>query len=165
MGWGKIMKRLFFLCLVFAVFGCGAVAASSLDEAYKFYLLDDTVSSIRAVLEVSRDNPSAEAYYLLGLNYLKGGEYIHARNEFRKAINEKCPPALRDKAFVKIGDAFFLEGDLVKAEGAYRHVLKKSPKTTLKPHIYLRLAQISAREGNWTDKQKYIKLINIQISV
>jgi hypothetical protein len=56
-------------------------------------------------------------------------------------------------------DAYFMEDNLDKAANLYLSILRKYPDFSYKPLVYLRLAQVAAKKGNWSQKNKYLELI------
>lgn len=131
----------------------------SLDRAQKLYLLGEYDSSISELIGREHSHFSDEESYLLGMNYLKLGEYAQARDYFRKLMKSFKDSELLEEAFVKLGEAYFLEGDYRKAESVYTSILEKYSNRKFKPVLYLRLAQIAAKEGEWDQEKKYIQKI------
>ena len=135
------------------------VCSNCLDRARKLYLLGEYDNSISELTGNGERHCSDEELYLLGMNYLKVGEYPRARNHFRSLMKNCWDSALYERAFVKLGDAFFLEGSYSKAGGVYRSILTKYRKTRFKPVLYLRMAQIAAKEGDWDKEAEYIEIL------
>jgi len=156
------MYRKFTLSVICLMVGFGAFAVP-LEDAHRFYLLGDTASSISVCLEAAgREGYSAEILYLLGLNYLKAGNYAKARVYFRKVAKSYKRSDYYEAALIKLADAFFLEGNFDKAEGLYEFVLKNFPETNYEALIYLRFAQIAFKEGRWRDKDKYVSKLKAE---
>jgi len=123
--------------------------------ASKLYLSQEYSDCIK-ILEMKKNQ--ASHFYLLGLCYLKIGKYIEARNSFRKAIKKSPSSEYVVPSLIKLGDAYFLEGRWEEAEAAYKVVLKKGERRFL-PLVYLRLAQICAKRGEWLEEKKFISKI------
>ena len=157
---GRLMTRFIILniCLIVSI----PIYAGQLDKAKEAYLYGDYNEAIRICLELVERNPEADALYFLGLSFFKLHEYDEARSYFRCLAKDFKNSKFFDPAVVKLIDTYFLEGDLEKAEALYKSALKKYPSTKYKPLIFLRLAQVSAKKGKWSDKHHYVRLIKNQ---
>ncbi len=129
-----------------------------LDRAQKFYILGEYDNAICELMSSSCAF-NDEELYLLGMSYLKLGDYPQARDRFRRLIKRHSSSPLYWSAYVKLGDAFFLEGLYAKAEAVYEIIAKKDSDTAFKPLIYLRLAQIAAKEGRWDREKDFIRAL------
>lgn len=144
--------------------------ALNLDKIKVYYLSADYKAAItegEKMLATPGDSShSDELYYILGLSYLKDGNYLRASDIFEIIISEFTNSQLKDQAKMGIGDTYFLRGDLAKAEDIYRKLLDGNQKTNLASQIYYRLSQISFQKGNieegreYADKFKQPALIN-----
>ena len=141
---------LFSLCIILPVFPL------SLEDVQKDYIQGDYQG---ALAKASRLKKTDEVLYLLGLVHSRIGEYDLARDNFRNLISKFENSSLRSQARVKLADTYFLTKSYDMAESIYNDILIKSITIEEKPLIYLRLAQISARRGNWNEKNKYLTLI------
>lgn len=135
------------------------LANENLDIAYKSYLLGDYNSSLARTLEALDNKDSDEGIYLLGLSYLKLGDYAKARDCFRKIIKRFKESEYYQASLVKLADAYFLDNDFKRAGALYRDILRKKVAPSFKPLLYLRLAQVSAKQGDWGKEKEYIKII------
>lgn len=151
----KSYPILFLVILLFPQLGYGL----DITEAKKLYILGDTYGSISVCKEIIKRNPSAEAYYLLGLNYMRINAFSRSRDYFRKVIKKFSKSTYYYPSFVKLGDVFFLDGNLKKAEKIYKYILEREQNITYEPHIYLRLAQIYSKKGAWQQKDRYVGFI------
>jgi tetratricopeptide (TPR) repeat protein len=98
---------------------------------------------------------SDELYYLLGLSYLKDGNYLRASDIFSIIINEFKDSRFKDEATVGLGDSFFLQGDLTDAKKCYSGLLKSNQSTKLKAQLYSRLSQLAFKQGDTAEGKKY----------
>lgn len=135
------------------------LAKDNLDKAYKAYLLGDYNSSLVQIQESMADKDSDEGIYLSGLSYLKLGDYPKARDCFRKIIKRFKYSDYYQASLVKLADAYFLEGNFKRAGALYKDILRKDIAPRFKPLLYLRLAQVNAKEGRWDKEKEYIKVI------
>ena len=153
-----LIKTIFLI--IFSLVSLQALGSDSLDEAYESYLRGDYSGSIYEALDKNvKPQESDRSFYLLGMSYLKLGDYSTARNYFRKIIKKYPGSKHYYSSLIKLGDAYFLENDFKKALSAYTHALKKHSRISFEPLIYLRLAQIYAKQGEWDKEKKYIRKI------
>jgi outer membrane protein assembly factor BamD (BamD/ComL family) len=152
-------SAIFLVIFVFCLTSKLGLGNDSLDGAYKSYLLGDYSNSLCESLGTSGRRGSDEALYLSGMSYLKLGNYPKARNCFRNIIKSFRNSKFYQTSLVKLGDAYFLEGDFKKAGTLYKTILKKNIVEDYKPLVYLRLAQIAAKQGKWGREKKYIRII------
>lgn len=96
-----------------------------------------------------------ELYYLLGLGYLKDGNYLRASDIFEIIIKEFSHNKFSKRAELGLGDAYFLSGDLDKAEEQYKAVCR----TELKAEAYHRLSQLEAKRGNRQESADYASML------
>lgn len=104
--------------------------------------------------EYSRNND--ELYYLLGLSYLKQGNYLRASDIFEIIIREFKDSNFKEDARLALADTYFLRGDYSEAQGRYKKLLDTGADTKLKAAIYYRLSQCAAKEGNSESAKGYL---------
>lgn len=97
-----------------------------------------------------------ELYYLLGLCYLKDGNYLRASDIFEIIISEIGDSKFKDEAIMGLGDTYFLRGYIEKAEESYRKLLEESPKSKLVPQLLYRLSECSAKRGDIVSAKDYL---------
>jgi len=97
-----------------------------------------------------------ELYYLMGLSYLKEGNYLRASDIFEIVIKEFGDSPLIEEAWLGLGDTYFCLGDYVKAKSCYQQLLEKSPRTKLRAAVYYRIGQIGLKEGNTALAKEYL---------
>jgi tetratricopeptide (TPR) repeat protein len=108
---------------------------------------------------IAKDPHSPELYYLLGLCYLKEGNYLRASDIFEIIIKEFSGTRFKEEAQMGLGDTYFLRGDLSKAEISYQDVINKNPDSKLKPQIYYRLSEVAFKKGDSVLGQEYLAKI------
>jgi tetratricopeptide (TPR) repeat protein len=92
-----------------------------------------------------------ELYYLLGLSYLKEGNYLRAADIFEIILKEFKDSDLQEEALLALGDSYFLSGDYPKAKEYYAQV--KSEK--FKPLAAERLSRCALKAGDNQAGQAY----------
>lgn len=127
-----------------------------IDDAYMNYLHGDH-EEVMEKLKSAGDND--RALFLSGLANTKMGEYAKARSDFNELQKNYPNSQLKDATVIKLADTYFLEGNYLKAKSLYTNMeCNKAPKNYL-PTIYLRLAQIASKMGNWNEKRAYLQII------
>ncbi len=153
--------RTFLLTLLVILTISQGVLAAPLDDAYKSYLNEDYEATIDKAKSVPQND---EALYLLGLAYLKMGNYPESREYFLKLTQNFPHSEKLEEASLKIADSYFLEGDYEKAMALYKEVEKKYPSSDYQPLIYSKLAQVATKEGQWDERKKYLSLLKEKYS-
>jgi tetratricopeptide (TPR) repeat protein len=133
----------------------------NLDKVKIHFLSGDYPSAIsegERILASSSSHASGldELYYILGLSYLKNGNYLRASDIFEIIIKEFKNSAFKDEAKLGLGDAYFLKGDDDKAQDCYQEFLSSSPRTKLLALLYYRLSQIEFKKGNTPEAKEYL---------
>lgn len=105
---------------------------------------------------IAKDPHSPELYYLLGLCYLKEGNYLRSSDIFEIIIKEFNGTTFKEEAQMGLGDTYFLRGDLQKAEISYQDVINKNPESKLKAQIYYRLSEVAFKKGDSVLGQEYL---------
>lgn len=110
-----------------------------------------------------------ELYYLLGLSYLKDGNYLRASDIFEIIIKELKGASFKEEAMLGLGDSYFLQGNFNKAEGYYGQLAKNGADSRLKAQAYCRLSQVGFKEGDnakakdYLDKVRQYYPLNLEI--
>lgn len=125
------------------------------------YLVGDYKTAIdegESMLAGSKEDAAGldELYYTLGLAYLKDGRYLRASDIFEIILKEFKESKFKDEAKMGLGDSYFLRGDYSTAQAEYMDLLKKSPKTGLRPLLYYRISQSASKLGNTQEAQDYL---------
>ncbi|MFA5356729.1 MAG: tetratricopeptide repeat protein [Candidatus Omnitrophota bacterium] len=89
-----------------------------------------------------------ELYYILGLAYLKDGNYLRAGDIFEIILKEFKGSALKDEAELGLGDSYFLRGDYDRAREYYEAALRAGARGKLTPSLYYRLSQAALKQGD-----------------
>jgi tetratricopeptide (TPR) repeat protein len=144
-------------CLVIGNYN---VYALDIDKVKVYFLNGDYKSAIlegEKILANTDSTPeSDELYYVLGLCYLKDGNYLRASDIFEIIIKEFDDSAFKEEAKLGLGDTYFLRAYYDEAQIYYKELLGSNPKTKLKPAIYYRLSQALLKEGDTEGAKKYL---------
>ncbi len=133
----------------------------SIDKV-KFYFLNadykSAISEGEKVLKGSdtRSPNLAELYYILGLSYLKDGNYLRASDIFEIILKEFKDSLFTEEAKLALGDTYFLKGDYDKAQGYYNELISSNPRTKLKAMAYYRLSQVGFKKGDTQAAKEYL---------
>lgn len=127
----------------------------SITDVHKSYLRGDYQGAIRGAKRLREDD---QALYFLGLAYIKVGKYSAARIPLRKLIRRFPDSKFYDSGMIKIADTYFLDKSYAQAKELYLEIERRSVSSGM-PLVLLRLAQISSRNGDWSEKGKYLRRI------
>ena len=105
---------------------------------------------------------SDELYYLLGLSYLKEGNFLRASDIFSIMLSEFKGTHFKDEASLALGDTYFLGGDLGKAKKYYEDFLKNNASTKFKAQLYFRLSQIAFKKGDTAAGKAYADKLKLE---
>jgi tRNA-2-methylthio-N6-dimethylallyladenosine synthase len=94
---------------------------------------------------IGRDAYSGDLYYLLGLSYMKVGNFTRSQECFKEVIKDLKGSRLKEEASLGLADSLFLEGNFEAAKEAYQKLLKDNPKIKFKEHILSRINEIGSK--------------------
>jgi tetratricopeptide (TPR) repeat protein len=127
-------------------------------QQVKVYFLEGDYKS--AILEgeklLAQDAHSDELYYILGLSYMKDGNYLRASDIFEIILKEFKNTPRKDEAKLGLGDTYFLRGDFYQAQGYYKDLIDTNPGTKLKAQVYYRLSQVGFKKGDTQLGKEYL---------
>jgi len=161
----NILFSLLFCCGLFLVI-LSKAEALNLEKARFCFLNGDYSACINegekilAGSSYSRDVDSL--YYLLGLSYLKEGNYLRASDIFEIILKEFKNSSFEEEARLGLGDAYFLSGDYSRAAGYYKDLLTNNPNTKFAGLIYYRISQCAFKTGNASEGQDYLSRLKKQ---
>lgn len=139
------------------------VQASDISKVNVLFLQGDYKSAIiegGKILASKEESAHAdELYYLLGLSYLKDGNYLRAYDIFKIIIEEFKNSPFKDKAKLGLGDTYLLRSQYLEAQKHYQELINNSPRTNLEPLIYYRLSQCAIKLGNTQAAKEYLDKI------
>lgn len=149
----------FFICVLLFVI-CSSAYAFNLDKVKTYFLKGEYNLAIAEGEKVLARNThgagSDELYYILGMSYLKQGNYLRASDIFEIILKEFRNSALKDEAQIGLGDSYFLRGDYQKAKLSYAALLNSNTYPELQPLIYYRLSQCAFKEGDIKEGNSYL---------
>jgi tetratricopeptide (TPR) repeat protein len=133
----------------------------SIDKVKIYFLNGDYKSAIsegeKVLMNYTAHSPNLdELYYILGLSYLKDGNYLRASDIFEIILREFKDSPFKDEAKLSLGDTYFLKGDYDKAQGYYSELINSNPRTKLKAPFYYRLSQIALKKGDTQAAKEYL---------
>ena len=103
-----------------------------------------------------------ELYYILGLSYLKDGNYLRATDIFEIILREFKRSAFGDEAKLALGDTYFLKGEYARAQTYYKELADSKRQHKLKPLAYERLSQCALKTGNTGEARNYLAKLKIE---
>jgi tetratricopeptide (TPR) repeat protein len=165
-----ITKKDFFRCSFISLILISAfvleACASNLDKARFYFLNGDYNACINEgekILAGSGNSREFDTlYYLLGLSYLKEGNYLRASDIFEIILKEFKNSSFKEEARLGLGDAYFLRGDYSKAAGYYKDLLTNNPNTKFAGLLYYRISQSAFKTGDTSEGNDYLSKLKKQ---
>lgn len=154
---------------VILIMSAGSGYCLDIDKVKVHFLSGDYKSAIsegEKVLASYTTHPPDldELYYILGLSYLKDGNYLRASDIFEIIIREFKESRFLDEARLGLGDTYFLKGDYDKAQGYYTDLINTNPRTKLKAPLYYRLSEIALKKGDTQAAKEYLDKLKADFS-
>lgn len=136
------------------------VFALNLDNLRNYFLSGQYKICIsegeKLLAQASSNKDLEELYYILGLSYLKEGNYLRASDIFEIILHEyKSSRSFKEEAKLGLADSYFARGDYAKAKNIYQEMLKNSSPGKFKPALYYRLSQLAKRTGDGKQEAEY----------
>jgi len=132
-----------------------SMKVSFLNGDYKQAILEGE----KLLAKDAHSDNSDELYYILGISYLKDGNYLRASDIFEIILDEFKNSKFKEEAKLALGDTYFLRNDFARAEEYYKDLIEKNPQTNLKAQIYYRLSQSAFKRGDTEQGVKYLDKI------
>ncbi len=132
-----------------------------IEKVKTYFLNDDYKSAIlegeKVLANYNTHQPDLdELYYILGLSYLKDGNYMRASDIFEIILREFKDSYFKDDAKLGLGDVYFLTGDYDKAGAHYNELINGNPRTKLKASLFYRLSQVGFKLGDTKTAKEYL---------
>lgn len=156
-------KILSFLIIIWNLFGFAVTGYALNLDRIKVYLLKGDYKSVilegeKLLAGIQRDTYNLDGlYYLLGLSYLKDGNYLRASDIFEIILKEFKESKYKGEAILGLADTYFLKGDFKEAEGYYKQILSNPRYIRFKALVYYRLSQIRAKMGDTEKAKDYLE--------
>lgn len=143
------------------IIGISPAYALNLEKLKVYFLEGDYKSAIsqgeKVLASYSAHSPNLdELYYILGLSYLKEGNYLRASDIFEIIIREFKDSQFKDEARLSLGDTYFFKGDYDKAQMQYSNSINSNPRSKLKALLYYRLSQTALKKGDTQAAKEYL---------
>lgn len=163
---GNIMnkcQRCVLLCIFIALSQPSAVLSKQItidsEDQLRFALQTmERGQYLRAVGEFERfihffpeDEKVPEAYYLVGVCYLRGKKYDSARKVFEEVNKRYSSSAIGGRALFLLGEAYFKEGLFADAEPFFKKVIEAYSHLELKNAALYRMGWNQMKEDKWQE--------------
>lgn len=134
---------------------------SDIDKVKACFLKGDYKSAIaegeKTLTNYDTHSPDLdELYYVMGLSYLKDGNYLRASDIFEIILREFKNSRFKDEAKLSLGDTYFLKEDYGKAQQQYKELINSNSSTKLKASLYYRLSQVALKKGDTQQGKEYL---------
>lgn len=146
------------LCLVFGILA--DAYALDLDHIKAAFIGGDYKAAIlegeKILADTDKNYNADELYYILGLSYIKDGNYLRASDIFEIIINEFKNSRYVPDARLGLADTYFFRGDFQKAKEGYLDLSLDKGVSRLKAALYYRLSECEAKLGNTDAVKDYL---------
>lgn len=127
---------------------------ATLQKAWAYYLKGEHEKALDACRKISRSKAlGEEGRYIMGLSFLKLGDYQQARKNFEFLLENYPKSERREQILLGIADSYYLEEEFEKAEQYYVRLLKDFPDTDYASIVYLRLGLCQRNQGKWQEAE------------
>lgn len=154
-----VFLKLLILTVYFLSLNLIGAYALDLDKAKFYFLNNDYKSAIiegeKAMAEEGQSSNLDELYYILGLSYLKDGNYLRASDIFEIILKEFKESSFKEEAKLGLGDTYFLRGYFDNARKCYKELIESNSKSKMLPILYYRLSQCAYKQGNIQEAKGY----------
>lgn len=154
-----MLKKIIIIFIFLSVLANSSFAA--IEDVRVYYLDKEYQRAIDEALVIiksySYKSDKEEAYFYLALSQMKLGYYKESRDNFRTIIKNYSNGEFFQRAYLGVGDNFFLEENHPKAIEIYKAFLDKFPRSDLLNVVYFRLGQAKLKTGNWTEAKDYLR--------
>jgi DedD protein len=100
-----------------------------------------------------------ELRYLLGLSYLKSGNYVSAAKNFQAVLDNFKESGFKYEAGLGLADSCAFMGDFPKSEGILKEIAGRVPKSRSRPQALYRLSQLSKKSGDNAQSQMFLDIL------
>jgi TolA-binding protein len=148
------LKFLLLICIFYFFLLSFSLPAYALNiDKVKIYFLNadykQAVSEAEKILVSSKDFSGLdELYYILGLSYLKEGNYLRAADIFEIILKDFKNSKFREEAEIGLADSYFLRGNFSQAKNYYQNFISTRPNSKFKPEVYSRLSKAETEKNN-----------------
>lgn len=151
-----ILTCVFTFCLLSFTFSSYAL---NLDKMKVSFLNGDYKQAIlegeKALAAAEYSSQLDELYYLLGLSYLKDGNYLRASDIFEIILREFKATRFREEALLALGDICFLSGDYPKAQDYYKKIITDNLNSQWRFTVYYRISECGLKTGDTQQAKEY----------
>ena len=156
----KIVKLVIFVIFVIFV---DTGYCLNLDKTKAYLLEGDYKQAIaegeKLIAQYGHDPKSDELYYILGLSYLKDGNYLRASDIFEIILKEFAESRFKEEAKLSLADTYYLRLNYAGAEDKYKEIISNNSSTKLRSLLYYRIMQCALKSGNTQEAKLYLDKI------
>lgn len=132
----------------------------NLDSAKIPFLRGDYKEAIKQGERLlASDIHSDELYYILGLSYLKDGNFLRASDIFEIILIEFKNSKFKEEAQLGLGNTYLLRNNPAKAQDCFQKLIKDDPKTKFKAQAYYGLSKAYFAQGNINQGTEYSNML------
>ena len=156
----KIIKLvIFFIFFIFVDTGY----CLNLDRLKVDFLNGDYKSAIlegeKILANAGQSRDLDQLYYILGLSYMKDGNYLRASDIFEIILKEFAESRFKEEAKLSLADTYYLRLNYAGAEDKYKEIISNNSSTKLRSLLYYRIMQCALKSGNTQEAKLYLDKI------
>jgi tetratricopeptide (TPR) repeat protein len=160
-----MQKRAIYISWIF-IFGTVSMAQAGLPEI-EAAVMDKDYEGARNLAsnllkETSDSNQRISAQYYLGLSNMRLGKNVDARSAFEIVMQATADQELYDKAALGLIEALYAPGFYKDALKEGEKLLRKSPNSSSKSLIYLKIARANLKLTRWQKAKEYLLRITTE---
>lgn len=155
------MKRKLSVMILFAVLGTlvvkEAIAAADIESLEVYILKENYIQAISAgeeMLGYVSAGESARVKYLLGIAYLKTGQYQNGRNYLQEALSGAGEDKPRQEIELAVCDSYYLENNFDMADIYYNQFLINHRRSDFEYVVKFKMALTALKLGKWQEAKK-----------
>jgi tetratricopeptide (TPR) repeat protein len=157
-------SKIYFILFCLTAFFCLGMSPPVIDQIETAILQKDfkTAEKMSGVLLEQSTLESGDRHkvvYYLGISQLNLDKYRSARETFQGLIRENPESAWRDKAFLGVYNAHFLNGEYKEALASLERLLDASPQSEFLSLIHLKIARAHLKLARWGEAGKHLRIV------
>lgn len=149
-----------FLLCIFVPRSFAEVSIKDVETAFMEDNFDQAKTVAQNLLEEEQNAKLRdELQFYIGLCDLRLGDFQAARSAFGPLTKLDQNIKVRDKAYLGLFDAYYIDGDYAQALDVIKKLKKISPDSEFASLIYLKLARVHLKLAKWIKARKYLRKI------
>ncbi len=139
---------------------CWGASLADIEKSVMQQDYEQAVALAEDFLGSAGDGAAAhQASYLLGVSYLRLGEWGRASRTFKDLLKEELGKDLRDKAYIGLFDCYYQQAKYKRALKTIETLLDIGSRSNYLSLIYLKAARVNIKLSRWKQAKEYLQRI------